>query len=397
MYRNSDNNILGFFLFLYILLLITMEQINSKVIYVSNILMILALVYYKIKHSQLLVKYNSIIVIYIIFLIYSILSLLWAVDISIGLLRSINLLFISINLIVILNILYKINTIAPILFAFIIFTIINFLLLNNLFGYQAGTWVGIRFVGTTGNANGLAITLFLSNFMSFYYLNQMRTQNKYFYIIYMNIFMSLFTIIATGSKKGLILSAVLLVSYIFSNLEFNKKIILKLIKNLLILATVTFILIQVVDFSAFTEQLDKLLFRLELAMDTFQSNKSGDKSTKDRLLLIQYGYEYFQNNPLLGMGNTSFTAIHGFYAHNNYIDILANLGLVGFIIYYSMHILLLLKIFELKEMKIKILFLFFVISILMMDFALVSYYSKVIILFLTVVYFLIEKQKILEK
>ena len=63
-----------------------------------------------------------------------------------------------------------------------------------------------------------------------------------------------------------------------------------------------------------------------------------DKSTRDRMLLLQYGMKVFSENPILGVGidgfkNSPANRIH-YYAHNNYVELLADCGILGCVIYY---------------------------------------------------------------
>lgn len=77
--------------------------------------------------------------------------------------------------------------------------------------------------------------------------------------------------------------------------------------------------------------------------DFFLSNNSNvvDESDEERLKLIDYGIRFFLDSPLFGNGFYNYPALYhscGFgyiYAHNNYLEILADLGIIGFILYYK--------------------------------------------------------------
>lgn len=63
-----------------------------------------------------------------------------------------------------------------------------------------------------------------------------------------------------------------------------------------------------------------------------------DKSTRDRMILLQDGIKVFLQNPLTGVGidgfkNSQINQIH-YYAHNNYVELLADCGITGCAIYY---------------------------------------------------------------
>lgn len=67
---------------------------------------------------------------------------------------------------------------------------------------------------------------------------------------------------------------------------------------------------------------------------------SGNSSDNLRAELIRYGLELFAENPLLGYGLNNYQLFHwsGLYSHNNYIEVLVSLGIMGFLIYYSIFI-----------------------------------------------------------
>lgn len=63
-----------------------------------------------------------------------------------------------------------------------------------------------------------------------------------------------------------------------------------------------------------------------------------DKSTRDRMILLQDAIKVFLQNPITGVGIDGFkkaeiNRIH-YYAHNNYVELLADCGIVGCMVYY---------------------------------------------------------------
>lgn len=392
----KNKNLLSFSLFLYILMLLISLKIDIKLVYISNLFMIFNLILYNYIYKISRIKQNSLILIYLTFFIYTLFSLFLSIDLVMGLLRSINILFILINLVVIYNIIIHLNNINPVIYAFILFSVINFLLLNNIITYFPEPFVESRFVGTLDNSNTLAIYLFLTIFLSMYYINKNPILFYSKYLLSFNILFVMYTLTATGSKKGIILTIILILIYLVSNIRLDKTIFTKLIKFILIFTIIIFTVKEIVNLELLIDNFDRIIKRMTLAYEGI-SGIGGDTSTTDRLVLIEIAFEHFLSNPLFGIGNTSFTAMYGFYAHNNYVDLLANLGIIGFLIYYSIHVLLIIKILKIKEASIKFLFLFFILTILLMDIALVSYYSKILIIILSLIYFLIEKELANEK
>lgn len=78
-------------------------------------------------------------------------------------------------------------------------------------------------------------------------------------------------------------------------------------------------------------------YNLVSGVYSVSANQSSDLS---RLQLIKDGFKMFLDNPVLGYGSGNYASMHLLnygsiiYAHNNYIELLVNLGLLGIIMYY---------------------------------------------------------------
>jgi hypothetical protein len=72
----------------------------------------------------------------------------------------------------------------------------------------------------------------------------------------------------------------------------------------------------------------------------FSNNETGlsidEVSAVSRLDLIKTGFSLFQTNPWFGIGRDGFASQSGYgiYSHCNYIEILVNYGLVGFLLFH---------------------------------------------------------------
>src|SRR5690606_29786498 len=67
---------------------------------------------------------------------------------------------------------------------------------------------------------------------------------------------------------------------------------------------------------------------------------SGDEvenSSLHRIYFAVEGWEAFKKKPILGYGVNSFRYYYGLYSHNNFIELLFGLGLIGFLTYYNIH------------------------------------------------------------
>lgn len=120
----------------------------------------------------------------------------------------------------------------------------------------------------------------------------------------------------------------------------------------------------------------------------------GDGSEEARVRMIEYGMTYFAENPMNGYGLDTFRSIYGKYSHNNYVEILFSLGIPGIIVYYSMLVILLVAtikkriIYKLPQYGLAI---GLIISYLIIDYAIVSYYSRSCFVILLMLYSLARK------
>ena len=103
-----------------------------------------------------------------------------------------------------------------------------------------------------------------------------------------------------------------------------------------------------------------------------------------RFAYTNLGVEIFKENPItgIGIGNaniyTQAAYGHNHYLHNNFVELLACGGIVGFLLHYSMHLYLvrnLIKYWNYRDREYDIC-LILLIAVLVMDFGVVSYYSR---------------------
>ena len=139
------------------------------------------------------------------------------------------------------------------------------------------------------------------------------------------------------------------------------------------------------------------------SFDRFESlllaiqDQGGDVSAQRRLEMIDEGFNAFLEHPVLGMGlNTSGVITSRFlgeakYLHNNYIEILASLGILGFIIFfYIFYVPVSWIVHSIKRIESKLVVVI-VFSELVMFFGCVSYYVKFHYLYLVLIYALSDK------
>ena len=110
----------------------------------------------------------------------------------------------------------------------------------------------------------------------------------------------------------------------------------------------------------------------------------GDASSRVRAILREEAWETFTKYPVFGVGYYGFARLNqwGFYAHNNMLDILANLGIVGFVSYYWYYAYQFYVSFRIKRenKRIKnssrpdILMLSFFVELLIIEYGQITYF-----------------------
>jgi O-antigen ligase len=130
-----------------------------------------------------------------------------------------------------------------------------------------------------------------------------------------------YAIFRTGSRSSLLAVTLMFLSYIFL---LSKK------KNYgLLIATIAGI------FLIYHFSYDYILNNTSMGRRLELAAAHGEQNV--RILLIKEGWQFFLSRPIIGLGLGSFTAYStgNYYSHNDYIEILASLGLPAFLLYMS--------------------------------------------------------------
>lgn len=210
-----------------------------------------------------------------------------------------------------------------------------------------------------------------------------RIRGKWLYYVLM--LLPLLLVVASSSRKALLLGFCAIL-YFFAAQKLQKSFA----KGILIVAVIVGGVLLVLQLPAF----EQIWMRLQIFFETtVQGSTSSDESTEIRFRLIDVGLQFFKSHPLFGYGTNSFRYIAGTYfsmseisAHNNYVDILVNFGLIGFAFYYFPSVFMLWKSFKgvLREIPVFYFGLFFVlVSFVLLDMSYVSYHFIIPYVFFT--------------
>lgn len=179
---------------------------------------------------------------------------------------------------------------------------------------------------------------------------------------------------SSGSKKVAFLLLIGLLFLILSKHGIRK--LFKVIFYSTVSLLVGWVFINLPVFSTILKRLESYL------------SVSGNSSDNLRAELIRYGLELFAENPLFGYGLNNYRLFHwsGVYSHNNYIEVLVSLGIVGFIVYYLIFVKSITTLFRKRRYlnPIHFLLIFSIISSFIFDYGMVQFYSKDIWIFMGV-------------
>lgn len=125
------------------------------------------------------------------------------------------------------------------------------------------------------------------------------------------------------------------------------------------------------------------------ALILFAQGGKGDSSLVTRASFISLGMMYFKESPIWGNGVNCFKTIpgaYGTYSHNNYVELLFSVGLVGTLSYYLMYLCTMIKGMT-NYIKTKapgsVISIAIIVSCLITDYAQVGYYDRSSLVFIT--------------
>ena len=230
--------------------------------------------------------------------------------------------------------------ITPIMFAIIIGGIIL-----TLSGYISGQFTmasessaRLRATGLAENPNQFSYQLIFVLFAVFYFWRpNISLINKL--LLSCIILFSLFGIIYSGSRKSF-LAAIFFITvwFILCQGQFIKK---RPFQSILI-----FIIICISIYLIATYTLNNTYLGRRLSAAAIEHG------SESRIRLYKDGFKMIMENPVMGVGLNNFRVFstYGLYSHSDYIEVAANTGIIGFLIYFSIYLFLWFRLWALKKM-----------------------------------------------
>ena len=191
-------------------------------------------------------------------------------------------------------------------------------------------------------------------------------------LYFFGIILFMFVSMMIGTKKGVFIFLINMLIFILC----QAKNIISTVIRLLIAVMIAYVLYMIIMKVPILYK--SIGYRFEGMIAGFLGEENVDGSTIARMNFAEDAIRVFKTSPLIGIGQDGYRYANSFYrtySHNNYTEILANLGIIGAIIFYSLHLLIFRGIAKKRE---KILPLSIILTILILDIAMVSYSSEMV-------------------
>lgn len=223
----------------------------------------------------------------------------------------------------------------------------------------------VRLGGEINQANLFGMMNATTCIIAFYYLFY-RRRFKVFHIAVLAL--AFLFAMSSGSRKALL---IVCIGALF--LIYKKYGIRQVYKVIVIVSILSVVFIGAIQLPVF----ETINYRMEQLVKQFSGESGGDTSSQIRTNMITDGWNLYKDRILTGFGINNYRIVsrYGTYAHNNFIEILVDTGLIGFILYYLIYWNALKNLWNMKSDAGKALFCVFLVR-LMMEVAMVTYYDK---------------------
>lgn len=246
------------------------------------------------------------------------------------------------------------------------------------------------------NSNSIGINFCFAVLSGFiFFVNQNRkVLIRFFY--YITALLLIIAILLTGSRKAFIMLVIPIFYFMFKKQKKHFFLFLLLFPVVII---ISYEILMNVDIFYMT-----IGARLEDMVAIITGNTTGQEDSS-RSELIKYGIDWFWDNPILGVGLHNFRVLSNqtsqfagryFYAHNNYIELLVDVGIIGLFLYYRAYFYLFFKL-KGKEDTLSYWGMSFLLILFFLGIGEVLYYEPFEQLFFCLIFCIIEFNNIIMK
>lgn len=375
MIQLSLNNVINAIMFLYIISLYLFTYTEDFI--VSNVLAILLVA--SIGANFLLTRrklvFNKLLFIFLLFTAICSISVYYALDQSVAILKVRTLILIFIVTLSLVN--YIDN--SKKLKAFMSYFIYAGCLASIYILTKSDLSKLTRFGSELGNVNAIGMIVGISATFCFYIILH---EKKYLYL--MPFVIMTIIILLTGSRKSLLFICMNVVIIIYlRNRESLKGKIKFIFISLIILLIIAYLIFNVPVFYQIIGKRVENMFAFVLGEGTREG------SINMRAYMIQAGFEMFKERPFTGYGIDNYRFLFSrlpraggweTYSHNNVIELMVGTGIFGVLIYYLTHFVVLKDLFKSSKSKpyqtLCYTFIAIILSYTLLSVALIYYYDK---------------------
>lgn len=251
----------------------------------------------------------------------------------------------------------------------------------NILNFGLANTIMIRTMQNTAkfNANIYGLCAFFSA-ISFLYLYM--SKKKSLMYLFLSMIMTILSLLS-GSRKVILLFLIIILGIYLLNKGS------KFFYRIFAIGIILVISYSMIMSNSFLYE--SIGVRIEETFNFFSSTGvASNTSTGIRSSMVELGLELFKQRPWVGYGVMGSYIYNGdTYLHNNYIELLVNTGVIGTGIYYVTVFPLLFLNFRsyIKNRGFQTLFfLLLIFSIVIMDYTIVSYNERIILLLLILVW-----------
>lgn len=371
----GDSKILTVLITLYMASVLLFSS-NTVLNTISQVLFLMSIggcAIYMMMHSKNF-KIDRFLEILAFFVLFCFISTIWAEDRSLAISRVLTLCQLFLMSLVFTSYMSNYENVDKMLKGFIISGVLCSLSIIGYYGineYIRLMMLGVRLGGGINNENTIGLYTSTTAVMCFYFAYCKK--EKLFYIVML---LPFFVAMGSGSRKALAL--VVFGAFAIILIQYRRET--KLSGFVKLVAAISVLVIAVKVMSKM-EIFDVMFSRFE----TMFSSTKKDNSTLTREAMIEYGLDYFKQYPYtgIGVGNSGIITKNNLgwatYLHNNYVELLATVGIFGTILYYAIYVYLIVDLYKLAFQEnddTAVLMLSLMVSNLIMDYGAVSYYTK---------------------
>lgn len=228
----------------------------------------------------------------------------------------------------------------------------------------------------TGNANSFSSMLMVSAIFAVWLFIYKKGFIKYFSLV--SGLLCLFIMGLSGGRKTVLVVVVCLIYLlVFRDTKKTKKMLGNLVKIVAILV-VFYIAVMKIPLLY-----NAIGYRFAELFKLLSGGESAVSSDPVRITMIKIGMERWTESPIWGYGLDTYKyynqTVTGrfYYAHNNYVELLYDLGLIGFVLYYYFYVHVFRKLLAVPESgkAYKSLGIMIILGLLTYDFGGISYYA----------------------